>query len=204
MLGPRIGVIEYGAGNISSVVQAFDYLGHDVVICSAPAQAAACSHLVLPGVGAFNQAAGALAETGFADAIRRHVDGGRPFLGICLGMQMLFDYGTEHGTHPGLGLAAGSVQPLAEAHPQVRSPNTGWMRVDLTTGSGLGEAAGEYFYFNHGYVCWPADERLVTGRTRSDGIVAVIEKANMIGVQFHPEKSHAAGLGVLRRFAALV
>jgi imidazole glycerol-phosphate synthase subunit HisH len=198
----RVGVVDYGAGNIGSVLQAFAYLEQPAVICRTPADLAGCTHAALPGVGAFGEAMARLNHSGLTPALRAHAAAGKPLLGICLGMQLLLEEGTEFGRAPGLGLIAGSVVHLSTL-PDAAGPcpNTGWCAVAADPRSRL-HAGGddEHYYFNHSFVCLPDDPGVVTGRVREGGFVAMIESGPVSGVQFHPEKSHLSGIHVLERF----
>ncbi|MGE5505651.1 MAG: imidazole glycerol phosphate synthase subunit HisH [Actinomycetota bacterium] len=197
-----IGVIDYGIGNISSVTHAFAYEDIPVRTCTRAAELDGCSHVVLPGVGAFGESIARLQDSGLADAILAAIAAGRPLMGICLGMQLLLERSSEFGEHRGLGVLPGTVEPLAAVIPGLKAPNTGWAKVELSPHSRLaGTGPAEHFYFNHGFACRP-DPALVTGRS-VDGVPAVIERGNVFGVQFHPEKSHLAGLTLLGRFADL-
>lgn len=206
---PRIGIVDYGAGNIGSVVQAFTYLDHPPTVCRTPGDLTGCTHAVLPGVGAFGEAMAQLQARGFVPALRAHAAAGRPLLGICLGMQLLLDEGTEFGSAPGLGLIPGTVVHLsalaggatdgaAYAGP---CPNTGWCAVTLDPSSSLYTGGDdEHYYFNHSFVCVPDDPAVIRGRVADGGFAAVIERGSVAGVQFHPEKSHLSGIHLLERF----
>ena len=202
-----IGIIDYGYGNIRSVAEAFEFLGHNTCIIDTAQDAPETGHLVLPGVGAFAQAAKTLRTRGFGDLIENHIAQEKPFLGICVGMQVLMEEGDEFGVHPGLGLVKGRTVHLSgKAAPNFQCPHIGWSRVTLKphsvfAGSGLD---GEYFYFNHSYICDPTDEQHTTAvPAESRPWTIILESGPVIGIQCHPEKSHLAGLKFLEAFAGL-
>ena len=202
----QIGLIDYGCGNIRSVAQAFNYLGHNVSIYKNAQQAAQTDYLVLPGVGAFEKASQALKSKGFADVIKEHVQHGKPFLGICVGMQVLMNKGFEFGESDGLGLVNGAAKSLSDIDETMQSPHIGWAQVAINDDSYFRKynLNGEYFYFNHSYVCVPENHDDVSAEVHSQKPWAVmIEKDNMVGVQFHPEKSHVAGLRFLSAFTEI-
>lgn len=202
----KVILLDYGCGNIGSVAQAFDYLGHTphiVATANDPALADA-SHLVLPGVGAFEKASTGLRDRHLHEVIRRHIDAGRPFMGICVGMQVLMDQGYEFGVHEGLGLFRGSVRHLKDVNPAASCPHIGWDRVNFNKGSHFFDLNDDnsFFYFNHSYVCQPDDSGLIGAYCRSSEKLwpAVLERDNIVALQCHPEKSHTAGLSLLDRF----
>lgn len=177
----NVAVCDYGAGNLRSVVAAFRRLGADVRATSSPDDVAAADLAVLPGVGSAASAMEALRERGLAEALRRRVAGGRATLGICLGLQLALEESEEDGGVEGLGLLPGRAVRLREG----RVPRIGWATV---------EPGGAAYYFAHSYA---ADTPAATAR--SEGIVAVAEAGSFVGVQFHPEKSGAAGARLLER-----
>ena len=208
-----VAVVDYGAGNIRSVARALEWvigaagLRLAVRITADPEDIARAARIVLPGQGAFGSCMDALAGIdGMLEALERRVRGqGAPFLGICVGMQLLADRGLEHGTHAGLGWIPGEVRPL-EAGPDLKVPHMGWNTVAPTpTGAAhpvLGDVpAGEYFYFVHSYAMDCADARDVLA-TADYGthFACAVGRENILGVQFHPEKSQRAGLALLDAF----
>jgi imidazole glycerol-phosphate synthase subunit HisH len=195
---PSIAVIDYGAGNLRSIRRALEAAGARVVVTSDPAKVAAADAVVLPGVGAAGAAMERLRELGLIPAIEAAVADGRPFFGICLGMQLLFRHQDE-GDVEGLGLLAGSVRGLDGA---VKVPQIGWNRVRLTRSSPVGEAGDErYFYFVHSYVVEPDDPADIAAETRYGGqFPSLVLHDNVWGAQFHPEKSGDDGLALVRRF----
>jgi len=196
-------IVDLGMGNLRSVGNAVQALGHEVVVANRPKMLEAADRIILPGVGAFGEGMRSLQDGGWAEVLEREVRArGKPFLGLCLGMQLMASTGTEHGIHEGLGWVEGAVERLAPAQG-LRVPHIGWndVRFVLTQGlyAGMGEQAT--FYFVHSYVLRPADDRIVSGVcSHSSDFAASIERDNLFATQFHPEKSQKAGLAVLKRF----
>lgn len=198
----RVGIINYGMGNITSVRNAVQAVGGEVIVFETPSDVCETSHLILPGVGAFGDVMANLTEFGWIDILQRHaVDQEKPFLGICLGMQLLAETGTEHGSFQGLGWIPGTVTRLAGNG--VRIPHIGWNDVDLTEQTGLYEEVetGQDFYFVHSYAIRPEDESCVTGWCHhGERFAASLQHNNIYATQFHPEKSHRSGLKLLENF----
>jgi glutamine amidotransferase len=197
-----ITLIDAGTGNLRSVQKALEAVGAIVVRTSDPQKVLQSGRVVLPGVGAFGDFMAGLHSSGLDTAIREIVQRGTPLLGICVGMQALFETGEEMGEHAGLALLAGRVVRFAGSLP-VKVPHTGWNQVEVWQETPLfdGIASGAYVYFNHSYSCQAADSSNVSART-SYGIsyACAVQRENILGVQFHPEKSQAGGLQVLRNF----
>jgi len=200
----RIVIIDYGMGNLRSVLNAFRVLGADARVSANPSDLRDADRAVLPGVGSFGDAMRNLRERGWVSALETEVRTPRkPFLGLCLGMQLLARTGSEHGTHEGLGWLDGSVDRLPETDSTIRIPHIGWNTVRFSAGNrlfrGLGEAG--VFYFVHSYAMKPGDPAVASG-TCSHGVefTASVEQENVFGTQFHPEKSQKIGLSVLRNF----
>lgn len=199
---PRVVVIDYGMGNLGSVCNALAAAGATPVRAERPEQLVAAEAIVLPGVGAFAAGMDNLRARGFIPALRRAVlEQAKPFLGICLGMQLLADSGTEHGASAGLGLVPGRVERLALPETgDCRLPHIGWNDLKIRRHDGLyaGIADGENFYFVHSYV-FLADDPATVSATCEHGVefTASLEVGNISAVQFHPEKSHQAGLRLL-------
>jgi imidazole glycerol-phosphate synthase subunit HisH len=195
-----LALIDYGAGNLHSVHNALKAAGAaDVLVTADPQVVAHADRIVLPGVGAFAHCMNSLsAIDGMVDALQLRVrDEGAPFLGICVGMQLLADAGVEHGTTAGLGWIGGTVRAIAPS-PNIKVPHMGWNDVS-PTGDGLIEQGEAYFL--HGYHFDAADGSDVLATTDHGGqLVAAIGRDNIIGVQFHPEKSQAYGIATLKRF----
>ena len=200
----NISIINYGLGNIHSILNALSIQGFNVKLVSTPEEIVASSHVILPGVGAFQHAMEELKLNGIDEAIREFKQSGRPMLGICLGMQLLLDSSEENGWSEGLGLISGTVNrfPKKEGYtiPQIQ-----WNRVECSKECSLmqGIENSEFFYFLHSYYVAPkANDANRIGCTNYSGIdfVSLIESENVMGVQFHPEKSAEAGLKLLNNF----
>jgi len=198
-------VIDYASGNLRSVQKGMEHAGvADVVVSGDPALIAAADGLVLPGVGAFGDAAANLRASGVEDVMLGRISEGVPFLGICLGMQLLADVGFEEGEWQGLGLVHGTCERLADG---VKIPHMGWNTVSYPRRSRLFEGIPEdsAFYFVHSYHLKPAYDACVTGRTEYGmSFAAAVEQGSIFGVQFHPEKSSEKGLRLLANFGAVV
>lgn len=204
MTGVRIGIVDYGMGNRRSVEKALAHVGARASISADPHDLAACDGLVLPGVGAFPAAMAALGRLGLDDVVREQVAAGMPLLGICLGMQVLFDSTTELGGAAGLGLLAGEVRALPAGG--LRIPHIGWNRVTWRRPSALtaGLPAACAFYHVHSFVAAPGDPADVLGEGDYGGpFVSAVAREPVFGVQFHPEKSSTHGLALLENFAAI-
>ncbi|MDQ8021291.1 MAG: imidazole glycerol phosphate synthase subunit HisH [Moraxellaceae bacterium] len=198
-----IGIVDYGMGNLGSVRNAFEHLGHAARIFDDPQEAAGFERILLPGVGSFAQAMRNLDERGWSPVLREVAASGKPMLGICLGMQLLFDRGEEHGDTAGLGLVPGKVIRMQPTPPN-RLPHVGWNTLDHARRHPLHAGVKDHvdFYFVHSYHCVPDDEADVLARVDHGGrVVASVARANVAGMQFHPEKSQAVGLKLLENFA---
>ncbi|HEX8335124.1 MAG TPA: imidazole glycerol phosphate synthase subunit HisH [Pyrinomonadaceae bacterium] len=196
-----VAIIDYGVGNLRSVEKAFHAGGVEAVVSSDESVLRAADRLVLPGVGAFRACVEALNARGFDRLVRERVDGGTPLLGVCVGMQMLFEESEEFGTTRGLGLLKGRVRRFPEG---LRVPQVGWNQVGWRGGHALSEGIGDgtFFYFVHSFFCEAGDEASVLGETEYGlSYPSVVVRGNVCGVQFHPEKSQAAGLRLLKNFA---
>lgn len=196
-----IAVIDYGAGNLHSITKALERQGLEVRVTESPRTLDAAEALIVPGDGAFGPASARLRELGFAERIRGYVRSGRPFLGVCLGMQLLFDESEEDGVHGGLGLLPGRVVRLPGG---VKVPHMGWNQLRILRPSPLldGIATGAYVYFVHSYHAVPRDPALVAATAEYGGsVAAVVGRDNLWATQFHPEKSGEVGLQMLANFA---
>ncbi len=200
-------MIDYGMGNLRSVSKALEAAGGRVVLSSDPAELKKLPALVLPGVGAFEHGMRNLRERGLAELVNAAVKEGKPFLGICLGLQLLFSESEEHGLHRGLDLVPGRVKKFSGG---VKVPHMGWNNVNSklkTQNSKLfdGIPDGSYFYFVHSYHVIPEEKAVIAGTTEYGGeFVSAIVRGNLCGVQFHPEKSTKLGLRVLKNFLEAV
>ena len=202
----KIVIVDYGLANLRSVQKAFEKVGADAVLTSDPKQIADAEKLVLPGVGAFRDAIANLKRDGLDKLVCEHVQADRPFLGICLGLQLLFTQSHEDGIHEGLNLLPGTVVRF-ENRPGLKVPHMGWntlnfARSDCPLFEGLPEESAVYFV--HGYHAAPTDDGVIAATADyPDPFCAVVWKGNVFATQFHPEKSQAVGLRMLRNFAGL-
>ncbi len=199
-MAEQVALIDYGAGNLHSVHNALKAAGAgNIAVTDDPSVVRAADRIVLPGVGAFAACMGGLsAIPGMIDALEARVLGDKvPFLGICVGMQLLAERGLEHGTHQGLGWISGEVRAMDPA-PAIKIPHMGWNDVVPTVGAPLIEAGEAYFLHSYHFVAADAaDVAAVTDHGAP--VTAAVARGNILGVQFHPEKSQAYGLGLLRR-----
>ena len=198
-----VGIINYGVGNLFSLTSSFRAIGEDVKIIETEKDYDVCSHLILPGVGSFIPARKALRESGLEEKLLLDVKKGKPVLGICLGMQLLFEKGMEEGECPGLGLIPGSVVSIREIIPDgYKVPHIGWNRLRLTQPSPLfrRNRDGDYVYFVHSYYAKTGMKNITSVTDYGAPLTASVAKDNVLGVQFHPEKSGDVGLGMLRSF----
>ncbi len=196
-----IALIDYGAGNVRSVHKALTTVGANVTITQDPDAVFAADKVALPGVGAFANCMENLERLGLIPAIRAIVTRGTPFLGICVGMQVLFNEGSEMGSHAGLGLLPGRVVRF-DLEPPLKVPHTGWNQITPVQASSLlnNLPAGTWGYFNHGYYCQALPEHTLAVTDYGGPYPCVVGYDNIYGIQFHPEKSQAAGLQILRNF----
>lgn len=198
------GIIDYGGGNLQSVRNAVRVLGHEPVLVKSPADLADVDALVFPGQGAFADCMNALHSQGLAEPLRKWLADDRPFFGICIGYQVLFEGGEENPGVAGLGVLRGQVKRFP-AEPGLKVPHMGWNNVQAThpdnpAWAGLGKAP--FFYFVHSYYPQPLDTDVIEGTTQYAGLdfAAAVQRGRMIATQFHPEKSQAAGLRLLGNF----
>lgn len=198
-----IAIVDYGMGNTGSVKNALLFLGAEAVISRNPDDLHRATHLILPGVGAFGDGMKKLADFGLVRILEEEVlVKKKPILGICLGMQLFADIGEEGGIHKGLGWISGRTRRFQIDEKKFRLPHIGWNDVEIRAGSALFEGvAPTVFYFVHGYVIEPSDSSAVVAACDYGEVFpAAIEKGNIFGAQFHPEKSQKAGLAVLKNF----
>ncbi|MGH7213730.1 MAG: imidazole glycerol phosphate synthase subunit HisH [Tepidisphaeraceae bacterium] len=203
----NIAIIDYDMANLRSVQKAFEHVGHDATIIRQSDDLARFDRIVLPGVGAFQDAIRTLRERGLADPILQHIGRGRPFLGICLGLQLLFDVGYEDGRHEGLGVLRGAcVRFDVDDTLGLKVPHMGWNQLDVKRASpilrDLPDRASVYFV--HAYHVEPLDDAVIATTTDyGRPFVSSIWRDNVMATQFHPEKSQKAGLQILRNFAEM-
>ena len=212
-----IALVDYGAGNVRSVHKALEAVGAEVHLARAPGLILAAEKVILPGVGAFGDCMAGLRRAGLVDALCQAVEQGKPLLGICVGMQVLFDEGEEMGRHAGLGLLPGRVVRFSfPAPPQspptlggkvkemslLKIPHTGWNQIEPTGESPLlhGLPHGAWAYFNHAYYCQAQPEHTLAVTDYGGAFSSVVGRGRVYGVQFHPEKSQWVGLHILRNF----
>lgn len=195
-----LGIIDYGAGNLQSVYNAFRHLTDNIVITDQKHILSDCDRIILPGVGAFGKAMENLCAKGFDDFIKNEIGKGKPFMGICLGMQLLLSQSTEKGSFGGLDIIKGKVLKFNENHGKI--PQIGWNRVESKTDFFAGIPQNSWFYFVHSYYTQPTDRNVIAGETEYCGIkyCCAIEKDNIFATQFHPEKSGNTGLKLLENF----
>jgi imidazole glycerol-phosphate synthase subunit HisH len=199
-----IALIDYCAGNLRSVKRALDFLEIENIVTKDPQAVEQADALIIPGVGAAGAAMKNLEETGLVEAIKKSIQGGKPFLGICLGLQILFERSTEDDSKC-LGMLAGEVTKIDA--PKIKIPHIGWNSVDFENPSPLleGIESGTPFYFVHSYISQPKDSELVKATTtHGTTFPALIQQGNIWATQFHPEKSGKVGLQVLSNFAKLI
>jgi glutamine amidotransferase len=197
-----IAIIDYGMGNLHSVQKAFEFVGVDARISQKAEDILSAEKIVLPGVGAMKAAMQRLEELGLVDAIKKVVQQKKPFLGICLGMQLLFQESEEGGKVNGLGILTGAVKKFKG----VKVPHIGWNRIETGNSCPLfaGLKAEPYFYFCHSYYCQPSEAEIIAAKTKYGiDFASAVCKDNVMAVQFHPEKSQKLGLQILTDFSGL-
>lgn len=197
----QVAIIDYGVGNLRSVEKAFNATGIDAIISRDDRELCAAERLVLPGVGAFAACISALRERGFDQLVSERAAAGTPLLGVCVGMQMLFEESQEYGRTAGLGFLRGHVRRFSD---ELVVPQVGWNQIKQRVQHPMfdGVADESFFYFVHSYYCEPANREVVVGETEYGLLyTSVVAKGNIAGVQFHPEKSQALGLKLLHNFA---
>jgi glutamine amidotransferase len=197
--------VDYGIGNLRSVQKALEHVGARVLLTEDPAVILAAEKVVLPGVGAFGDGMRGLRERGLVEAIRQIAARGTPLLGICVGMQVLFEIGEEHGEHEGLGIFAGRVRQFQSPKSQIQDlkiPQTGWNQIEPQCDHPLFHdlPRGAYAYFNHGYYCEARPEDTLALTDYGGRYPSIIGRGRVSGIQFHPEKSQSVGLALLKNF----
>lgn len=199
-----IAIIDYGMGNLRSVSKAFEAVGHQAVVTRDPNVIGNASHVVLPGVGAFGDCMANLERYDLIEPVRSTIRSGKPFLGICLGLQVLFSESEEFGFHTGLDIIKGKVKRFA-IDQGLKVPHMGWNEVSYRRACPLFEGIvdGSHWYFVHSYYVDPADQAVVAATTTyGTPFVSAIWKDNVMACQFHPEKSQAVGLRLIKNFGA--
>ena len=195
-----VGIIDYGVGNLFSLCSSFQAIGVEAFVSGNAAELEKADRLVLPGVGAFEDAAKKLRDTGMADFVRQQAAEGKPLLGICLGMQLLFEKSYEYGEHEGLGLLKGQVVGMSGKLPgDLKIPHMGWNALQLTKPAKLLEE-GSFVYFVHSFYAENCPDSVAAVTDYGIPITAAVEQGNIFGCQFHPEKSGNVGLEILKRF----
>ena len=199
-------IIDYGVGNLFSLTSSFQALGADVTVSSSPDVIRSADRLVLPGVGAFRDARAKLSASGLDRVVIEEVKKGKKLLGICLGMQMLFEKSYEYGEYEGLGLLKGEIRPIAEVIDEgLKIPHIGWNALTFHKNSPLFRylKEGDFVYFVHSYYATGCEDSLIATADYSYPLTAAVAKGNLYGCQFHPEKSGEVGLNILKAFLEL-
>lgn len=201
-----IAIIDYGVGNLFSLCSSFRKIGAEAIVTSDPAVIETADKLILPGVGAFGDAVAKLSDTGLDVLVREQASSGKPIMGICLGMQMLFEKSYEYGEHAGLGLLKGSVIPMEGRIPsQLKIPHIGWNALHFAKDNELFRYIhnGDFVYFVHSYYAAGCDDSLIATAEYGAELTAAVAQGNIYGCQFHPEKSGEVGLCILRAFCEM-
>lgn len=201
-----IAVVDYGVGNLFSLSASLDYVGFDTKITSVEEEIRKADKIILPGVGAFKPAMDRLLQSGLKEVIDEEVKNGKPLLGICLGMQLLFERSHEYGIHEGLGYIKGEVIGMeGRVRPETKVPQMGWNRLNIKKDNPILKYIkdGEYVYFVHSYFASGCDSAIVASVDYDVTVPAVVNCNNVYGTQFHPEKSSMTGLGLLKAFDEL-
>lgn len=201
-----IAIIDYGVGNLFSVQSSFAAIGAEAVVTSDPAVIRAADRILLPGVGAYRDAAQKLRESGMGDLVREQAASGKPVMGICLGMQLLFEKSYEFGEYEGLGLLKGAVRPIRDVAPaDYKVPHIGWNALNLQKSHPLLKYVleGDCVYFVHSYYATDCADAVIATTEYGAPITAAVAQGNVCGCQFHPEKSGMVGLSILKAFCEL-
>ena len=201
-----IGIIDYGAGNLQSVFKALKFIGSDCKIVDSRSELFGCDGAILPGVGSFADAMDCMNKSGLVEAVRDYAAGGNPFLGICLGLQLLFPKSEESPDARGLSILEGSITRIPNSGGRLKIPHMGWNSISIKKRDGIFRDIPDesYVYFVHSYYLTASDESIVAATTRYGAeIHAAVERGNIIATQFHPEKSGGVGLKMLKNFAAM-
>ena len=201
-----IAIVDYGVGNLFSLNSSLQMIGAESIVTADPAVLRSADKILLPGVGAFEDAARKLQDSGLGDLLKELAAEGKPLLGICLGMQMLFEKSYEYGEHEGLGLIPGNVRPIRDVIPaDYKIPHIGWNALQLKQDSPIFKYVkeGECVYFVHSFYAADCDTDVIATAEYGAKLTAAVARGNVYGCQFHPEKSGNVGLGILKAFAEL-
>lgn len=204
-----IAIIDYGVGNLFSLKSSFAFIDKEAVVTGDPEVIEKCDRIILPGVGAFSDAAKKLKESGLGDVVKEQAAKGKPVLGICLGMQLLFEKSYEYGEHEGLGLIKGNVRPIADVvGKELKIPHIGWNALIFPKDKEKSPLykytnEGDFVYFVHSYYAADCDESITAVSEYGAMITASVQNGNIYGAQFHPEKSGTVGLGILKAFCEI-
>ena len=204
-----IAIIDYGVGNLFSLKSSFSFINEEAVVTGDPQVIEQCDRIILPGVGAFGDAAEKLRNTGLDKTVKEQAEKGKPILGICLGMQLLFEKSYEYGEHEGLGLIKGAVKPIADVIPKdYKIPHIGWNALIFPKDREKSRLykytnEGECVYFVHSFYAADCRESVTADAEYGALLTASVENKNVYGTQFHPEKSGKVGLGILKAFCEI-
>ena len=201
-----IAIVDYGVGNLFSLISSFNKIGADIVVTADPKVIEEADGIILPGVGAFEDAACKLRDSGLDKVIISEAQKGKKLMGICLGMQMLFEKSLEYGEHKGLGLLKGSIIPMKDTIPtDLKIPHIGWNALHFTRQSDLFRyiKPNDCVYFVHSYYATDCDDSVIATAEYGKELTAAVQKGNVMGCQFHPEKSGEVGLNILRAFCEM-
>ncbi|MBQ2933612.1 MAG: imidazole glycerol phosphate synthase subunit HisH [Clostridia bacterium] len=201
-----IAIVDYGVGNLFSLISSFNKIGADIVVTADPQVISRADGIILPGVGAFEDAARKLRDSGLDKVIKAEAQKGKKLMGICLGMQMLFQQSYEYGCHAGLGLLKGNIVPMKDSIPtDLKIPHIGWNALHFTKESNLFKYINnnDCVYFVHSYYATDCDDSVIATAEYGKELTAAVQKDNVMGCQFHPEKSGEVGLNILRAFCEM-
>ena len=201
-----IAIIDYGVGNLFSLISSFEKIGAEIVVTADPQVISSADGIILPGVGAFSDAAKKLRDSGLDKVIIEQAKSGKKLMGICLGMQMLFEKSFEYGVHNGLGLLKGNIVPMKDKIPEnLKIPHIGWNALHFTRESNLFKYINpnDCVYFVHSFYATDCDDSVIATAEYGKELTAAVQKDNIIGCQFHPEKSGEVGLNILRAFCEM-
>ena len=201
-----LAIVDYGVGNLFSLKSSFAAIGAEAVVTGDADVIRKADRILLPGVGAFSDAAAKLRSTGLDAVLREQAAAGKPLMGICLGMQLLFEKSYEYGEHEGLGLIPGAVKPIADVIPSgLKIPHIGWNALKLKKDSPIFKYVneGDHVYFVHSFYAADCDESVIATAEYGAELTAAVSSGNVCGCQFHPEKSGSVGLGILKAFCEM-